>query len=227
MKLLGIAALVMAMAAPAWAQEAGGDSARGYVSGFGGAAWGGGNSTGSVLFEGGVRVAPHLMAFTNVGRFANLQGDLQPVLAADTTALSNQGVGVTATGTLPAWYGVGGLRAEFAANNHAVPYVLGAIGAARLHPTPQFTFTSGMLPDGTVPDVGTDITSTLASSGTLAAPASSTAFMTMLGGGVQISMMTHWAADIGYRYSRIAADTTLNATPLNTNVATFGVGYRF
>jgi opacity protein-like surface antigen len=33
--------------------------------------------------------------------------------------------------------------------------------------------------------------------------------------------------DASYRYSRIAADTTLSANPLNLNGMTFGVGYRF
>jgi opacity protein-like surface antigen len=42
-----------------------------------------------------------------------------------------------------------------------------------------------------------------------------------------IARQEHWTADIGYRYSRIAADTTLSATPFNTNVMTFGFGYRF
>jgi opacity protein-like surface antigen len=58
-------------------------------------------------------------------------------------------------------------------------------------------------------------------------PASSTAFMFSLGGGVQTLVAPHWIVDVGYRYSRIAADTTLSASPLNTNGLTFGVGYRF
>jgi opacity protein-like surface antigen len=46
---------------------------------------------------------------------------------------------------------------------------------------------------------------------------------------VQVPLVTRWVADVGYRYSRIAPDTTLSATAtaLNTNVITFGVGYRF
>ena len=51
--------------------------------------------------------------------------------------------------------------------------------------------------------------------------------MLMLGGGVQVPLVTRWVADVGHRYSRIAADTALSATALNTNVITFGVGYRF
>jgi len=214
-------------ATPVSAQETTPQDPAGYVSGFGGAAWTDGNSTGSVLFEGGVRVAPHLMAFTNVGRFADLRADLQPTLDGATTALANQGLVVTAGGSLPAWYGIGGLRAEIPTGARALPYVLGGVGAARLSPTPQFTFASGTMPDGSLPAVGTDITSTLLSTGTYTAPAASTEFMLMLGGGLQVPLVTRWVADVGYRYSRIAADTALSATALNTNVITFGVGYRF
>src|SRR5689334_1900014 len=161
-KVVGMAVAVVAIAAaPSMAQERSGQDPNGYVSGFGGAAWADGNSTGSVLFEGGVRVAPHLTAFGNIGRFANLQGDLQPTLDAATTAFSQQGLAVTGGGTLPAWYGLGGLRAEFPASAHALPYVLGGLGAARLNPTPQFAYASGILPDGAMPDVGADVTSTL------------------------------------------------------------------
>ena len=228
MKVLGMAVAIFALtAAPSIAQESGGEDPNGYVSAFGGPAWAAGNSTGSVLFEGGVRVAPHVMVFTNVGRFANLQRDLQPTLDATTTALSNQGLAVTAGGTLPAWYGVGGLRAEIPANAHVFPYLLGGIAAVRLNSVAKFTYASGTMPDGSTPALGTDVTSTLLSSGSFAAPPASTAFMLMLGGGVQVPLVPHWAVDVGYRYSRIAADSTLSASPLNTNVMTFGFGYRF
>ena len=84
---------VAAVAAPSFAQEKRVQDPNGYVSGFGGAAWADGNSTGSVLFEGGVRVAPHVTAFGNIGRFANLKGDLHPTLDAATTPLSRAGSG--------------------------------------------------------------------------------------------------------------------------------------
>ena len=227
--VIGLAVALVAIAAvPSFAQEVvDTTNAKGYVSGFAGAASAGGNSTGSVLLEGGARVAPHVMVFGNVGRFANLQADLQPTLDSTTNALNTEGVGVTGSGTLPAWYGIVGLRAEAPVSKHALPYVLGGIGTARLNPTPQFMFSSGALPDGTTPDVGTDVTSSLVSAGSITAPAASNAFMFTLGGGVQVPVVSRWAADVGYRYSRIAADTTLSAAALNTNVVTFGIGYRF
>ena len=122
---------------------------------------------------------------------------------------------------------LGGVRAEFPADRHAMPYVLGGLGTARLKPNEQFMFTNGALPDGTVPAVGTDVTSTLETSGMLLAPSSSNAFMYTLGGGVQLPVAQHWAADLGYRYSRIAADTALSSGALRTNAVTFGFGYRF
>jgi opacity protein-like surface antigen len=51
--------------------------------------------------------------------------------------------------------------------------------------------------------------------------------MFSLGGGMQVPVAPHWVADVGYRYSRIAADSTLSASALNANGMTIGVGYRF
>jgi len=211
---------------PALAQEARVPPTKGYMTLFGGTVWAG-DTTGSVIFEGGARVAPHVLAFGNIGRFNDLQTDLTPSLSAETATLSGEGLGVDGLGTLPAWYTLGGLRAEFPANRHALPYVLGGLGTARLKPNEQFMFTNGALPDGTVPAVGTDVTSTLETSGALLAPSSSNAFMYTLGGGVQLPVAQHWAADLGYRYSRIAADTALSSGALRTNAITFGFGYRF
>jgi len=222
-----VAAMLVGMTAvPVFAQDARGPATRGYVSLFGGTVWAG-DSTSSVIFEGGARVAPHVLAFGNIGRFKDLQTDLTPSLNAETAALSGEGLDVNAVGTLPAWYTLGGLRAEFPANRHALPYVLGGLGTARLKPNEQFMFANGALPDGTVPAAGTDITSTLETSGVLLAPSRTNAFMYTLGGGVQVPVAQHWAADLGYRYSRIAADTALSTGALGTKAMTFGFGYRF
>ena len=53
------------------------------------------------------------------------------------------------------------------------------------------------------------------------------ASMFTLGGGVQVPLASHWIADAGYRFSRLAADTTLSASALKSNGMTFGLGYRF
>lgn len=102
-----------------------------------------------------------------------------------TATLSGQGIDV---------------NGEFPANRHALPYVLGGIGTARLKPNEQFMFANGALPDGSVPATGADVTSTLETSGVLLAPARTNAFMYTLGGGVQVPVAQHWAADLGYRF---------------------------
>ena len=116
---------------------------------------------------------------------------------------------------------------EVPTNSRFMPYVLGGVGVAHLNPTAQFTFSSGTLPDGSTPAVGTDVTSAVTAAGNFTPPSASTAFMFTLGGGVQVPVAPHWVVDAGYRYSRIAADSTLSAVPVTTNGMTFGFGYRF
>jgi opacity protein-like surface antigen len=229
MKTLMIAAAVTVLAAaPLFAQENGAPDSRGYVSGLAGFATSVGHTTGDISIEGGVRVAPHVMVFGNLGRLTNLQGDLQPTLDATAAALAaNQGLGVVGGGSLPATYGLGGVRVEVPASSHVLPYVLGGLGVAHLSPQPQFTFASGTLPDGSTPAVGADVTTAITSPGLFTTPASENAFMWMLGGGVQVPVARHWTVDAGYRYSRIAADTTLGSSATNQNGMTFGFGYRF
>jgi opacity protein-like surface antigen len=226
------AAALVLTAAPLFAQEStaqkGWENAPGYVTAMGGFATATGNTTGDLLVEGGVRVAPHVMVFGDVGQLHDLTADLQPTLTNATTTLStNQGLSVIGGGTLPAWYGLGGVRVEIPTGGRLLPYALGGIGAARLTPNATFTFESGTMPDGSTPTVGQDVTGAIATSGAFTQPASSTAFMFTLGAGVQTLVAPHWVVDVGYRYSRLAADTTLSASPLNTNGLTFGVGYRF
>jgi opacity protein-like surface antigen len=228
MRTLIMAATVTVLtAAPLFAEEHGAQDPNGYVSGLGGFATSVGNSTGDMLVEGGVRIAPHVMVFADLGRLGNLQADLQPTLDSATTALSNQGLAVAASGSLPAWYGAGGLRAEMPISSRVMPYALGGIGLARLNPTAQFTFSSGTMPDGSTPAVGSDVTTAIVAAGAFTAPPASTALMFTLGSGVQVPVNLHWVFDAGYRYTHIAADSTLSASPLNANGMTFGLGYRF
>src|SRR4051794_24841008 len=148
----------MVTAAPLFAQEGGGPNAKGFITGLGGFASSLGETTGNVMVEGGVRIAPHVMIFGNGGRFGNLQADLQPTLDAATAALSaSQGLSVTGGGSLPAWYTTGGVRVEVPAGHRILPYVLGSVGVARLNPSAQFTFSGGTLPDRSTPEVGSDV----------------------------------------------------------------------
>jgi opacity protein-like surface antigen len=231
-----VAAAVIAMtaltAAPLFAQEhaqnGGWQDSAAYVTGLGGFQAATGSTTGDLLIEGGVRVAPHVMVFGDLGYFRNLQPDLTNSLNNTVASLQNtQGLAVTATGTLPALYSIGGVRVEIPASNLFLPYVFGGAGAAHLSPTQQFNFASGAMPDGSSPTIGQDVTTNLTTSGLFTPAVSSTAFMYTVGGGVLIPVASRWVVDAAYRYSRIAADQTLSASPLSTNGMTFGLGYRF
>src|SRR5262245_26633515 len=130
---------VVGVASPLLAQERPNSDPRGFITGFGGTTRALGNSTGNVQVEGGVRIAPHLMVFGNLGRFQDLHGDLQPTLDAAVASLSaDQGLDGTSTGTIPAWYGSTGLRASIPMRGPVSPYVLGGFGFARLNPKAEF-----------------------------------------------------------------------------------------
>ncbi len=213
--------LTLLTAAPLLAQ-----SERGYLNGAGGFTTTSETTSGDYLIEGGWRIAPNLMVFGNFGQFHNLQpSDAQPAVDT-TTGLLSTSLGLTVTGTarVPAVYSVGGLRYQIPMSSRFTPYVLGGVGFAHLSPTAEFTFASGTgtLPDGSTPTAGANVTAALVSAGDFTAPVSSTAFMYTLGGGVEVPVAAHWAADVGYRFSRIEADDPLNAQGL-----TFGFGYRF
>ena len=221
MKLIWMAAALVALtAAPSMAQQA----ERGYISAAGGFAVSPDTTSGNVLAEGGVRIAPHLSVFGNVGQFHDLQpSDVQPAVDATTASLSqSSGLDLVGNGRVPAWYSVGGLRFDVPTRGRVTPYALGGIGFARLSPTATFTYQSGTMPNGTTPSVGDDVTSEIVSAGAFTAPAASNSFMFTLGGGVAVPVARHWDVDAGYRYSRIDADA-----PINTQGMTFGFGYRF
>lgn len=220
MRAVLIAATVtMLTAAPLWAQNE-----RGYVTGIGGFAATPETTSGDVLGEAGVRIAPHVLIFGDLGQFHNLQpSDVQPAVDSTTALLSAaQGLSVTGIGRVPAWYSVGGVRYEIPMTGRVSPYLLGGIGFARLSPRAQFTYASGTLPDGSTPAPGTDVTAQIVTAGDFTVPPNTTAFMFTLGGGVEVPVTRHWAIDAGYRFSRVAAQS-----PLSANGATFGFGYRF
>src|SRR4029450_7710786 len=86
--LVLIATVSVVGARPLLAQERLNPDPRGFISGFGGTAKLLGNSTGNVQVQGGVRIAPHLMIFGNLGHFQDVHGDLQPTLDAAVASLS-------------------------------------------------------------------------------------------------------------------------------------------
>ena len=212
------AACLVCGAAPSLAQ-----SERAYVNVGGGIATSPDATSGDFVGEVGVRVARNLFAFADVGQFHNLQpSDVQPAIDATAAVLSAQGVTVTGTARVPAWQTIGGLRYMIPIHSAATPYVLGGAGFARLSPAAAFTYGSGALPGTTTPSVGDDVTSQLVSLGDFVQPAATNAFMWTVGGGVQVPVAPRVSVDVGYRVSRIAADT-----PVNAQSIVAGIGYRF
>jgi opacity protein-like surface antigen len=217
--VLGIVC-VAAAAAPAFAQSSQND--RAYVTVGGGMAISPDVTSGDVLGEVGMRVAPNLFVFGDLGQFHNLQPSLvQPSVDATDAALSATGLTVTGTGRVPALQVLGGVRYTIATRSTIAPYVLGAAGLARLSPTAQFIYGSGTLP-GSTPISGDDVTSQLVTLGDFTQPAATNAFMFSVGGGVQVPVAPRVSVDVGYRLSRIDADT-----PLNAHSIVAGIGYRF
>jgi hypothetical protein len=219
MKTLWIVVIAIAMTpALAFAQ-----TERAYVSGIGGFAITPDTTSRDVSAEAGVRIAPHLSLFADVGRFHNLQpSDVQDNVDLTTLASADAGLSVIGTGRVPAVYSVGGARYQTAAVGRVVPYVVGAVGVARLKPSARFTYSSGTLPDGSTPAVGDDVTTQLESAFDFSLPMPTNAFMATIGGGVEIPLARHWAVDADYRFARINADI-----PLNVQGATFGIACRF
>jgi hypothetical protein len=148
MKTLWIVVIAIVMApALAFAQ-----TERAYVSGIGGFAMTPDTTSGDVSAEAGVRVAPHLSLFADVGHFHNLQpSDVQDNVDLTTQASADTGLSVIGTGRVPAVYSIGGVRYQPAMHGRVAPYLLGGVGVAHLKPTARFTYSSGALPDGSTP----------------------------------------------------------------------------
>ena len=216
--LILIAACVAGCAQPALAQ---GD--RAYVNVAGGMAIAPDATSGNILGEVGVRVARNLFVFGDVGQIHNLQPSLvQPPIDAASAALAESGVTVTGTGRVPAWQTLGGVRYLIPTRTGLTPYVLGGAGVARLSPTAEFTYSSGALPDGSTAAPGDNVTSEVMLLGDFTQPAATNAFMFTIGGGVQMPVAPRLSVDVGYRVSRINAET-----PVNAHSIIAGVGYRF
>src|SRR3954471_18352333 len=181
MKIFLVAAALALIATPSYAQ---GSSV--YANLAGGFAVGPDGTSGDVLGEVGVRVAPHLSLFGNVGQFHNLQPSLvQPALDSTDATLGAGGLSVNGVAHVPAWYSMGGLRYRTPTVARLSPYVFGGIGVARLTPKAQFLYSSGTLVGSTnTPASGDDVTAQLVSLGDFTQPPASNAFMFAVGGGV-------------------------------------------
>ena len=218
MRMLMIALTVfMLSAASSYAQ-----TDRLYVGGTGGFASGPDGTSRDTFGEVGVRVAPRLFVFGDVGQIHNLQPSaFQPVVDGTTALLSGTGLSVVGTAREPAWYSLGGMRYEAPTLKRVSPYAFGGAGIARITPSGRFTYAAGTL-SGDTPAPGDDVTQQLTAMGDFTQPAATNALMLSLGGGVAVPVAGHLSVDVGYRYARIASDT-----PLHTQGATLGFGYRF
>ena len=217
-RVITVTAIMVLAAAPSFAQPV-----RGFVTGAGGFAVSPDTTSGDWLGEAGVRVAPHLFVFGDLGQFHNLQpSEVQPAIDTTTAMVSQSGLTVVGSGRVPATYGLGGLRFEVPTRSRFAPYVFGGVGMAHVAPTATFTYTSGPLPDNSTPAVGDDVTTQLETAGDFGAPAAQNKVMYSLGGGIEVPVARHWAIDAGYRFSRISTDT-----PVHAQGMTFGFGYRF
>jgi opacity protein-like surface antigen len=206
-------------AAPSMAQ-----TERGYVTGTAGFATDHDGTSADVLGEGGVRLAPHVLLFGNIGRFHNLQPSaVQPAVDQAVAALTSADgpVGLHGDPRVPAWYSTGGLRLDLPTHGRVTPYVLGGAGFAHIAPAAKFNLTGGVLPDSTS-IAGDDVTSQVIALGYFTQPAASNAFLSSFGGGIAIPLARHITADASYRFSHVATDT-----PVNAQGAAFGLGYRF
>jgi opacity protein-like surface antigen len=196
------------------------------ISGFGTA---GDQSTSHLGVDLGFHLKRHLLVFGEGAWLRNLQKGIQPMLFNTTTSIyANHTIGLTGTGTLPVWYGLGGLGIAGPTWGQWTPYALGGVGVARLDPTLHFTYNSGTIPgQTTAPAAGSDVTAALTSAGYFKAPLSSTARTFTAGGGIQLAFARHWIADGAYRYLQIGADSALASKAFSTNTLAVGLGARF
>lgn len=220
-----IAMVLAGLATPSLAQQPQVIQERGYVVGFGGAAF---TDVSSPLFGGGVgfNLGPAFEITGEVGRMM----DVTPTFTNEDLKLSEQGIiGLTGTSfeakaKVPTTYLTAGARWLLPTNSSIRPYVMGSGGVAWLRPEPSFTF------------AGTDITSfVLEDDAMKTAFADQTRPLASIGGGVKMTVNRHLVADIAYRYSRIFisqdylqdTESPTHHSGININRVFAGIGYQF
>ena len=217
------------MASPALAA-----SEHGYVEGTGGiqgstaATFTGSTNSGSGGAQIGVRLAPHLFAIGELGRFKSLE-PAAVALSVDNAIAdlsTNSGVDVAGNTHMGASYGFGGLRVQWKTLHHVAPFAAAGIGAAHLTPKTTLRYIDGSLPgsdpSATMPDVGADVTTQMITAGAFAQPAASTSAVFSGSAGLTFDLARHVTADAAYRLTRIGSSTAIT-----NQGAVFGVGLRF
>jgi len=216
-------ALILTIAILVWGSAAYAQEPRAYVEGTAGFSSLTGGTTGNATGEIGIRVAPRVMLFGNVGRMHDAESSaLQSSFNDAITALAANDLTATGTVRTPLWYSLGGARINLANRSAIMPYVFGAVGFAHLAPSVRFLYDGGTTLTGDTATLGDDITGQVETNGFFTAPATTTGLMLRTGGGVQVPLGKHLLGNVGYSVSRISADN-----PLHAQDVTFGVGVKF
>ena len=216
-------ALILTIAILGWGSAAYAQEPRAYVEGTAGFSSLTGGTTGNATGEIGIRVAPRVMLFGNVGRMHDAESSaLQSSFNDAITALAANDLTATGTVRTPLWYSLGGARINLANRSAIMPYVFGAVGFAHLAPSVRFLYDGGTTLTGDTATLGDDITGQVETNGFFTAPATTTGLMLRTGGGVQVPLGKHLLGNVGYSVSRISADN-----PLHAQDVTFGVGVKF
>ena len=217
-KVLMFALAAIVRGSAAYAQET-----HGYVQGAGGFSRSTGVDTGNATGEVGFRVAPNIVVFGNIGRFADMESSaLQSSVDSAVNTLAANDLLVTGTTRNPAWYSLGGARIELGKNSRVTPYAFGGVGVAHLNPSAKFLYVSGTPLSGNDTAAGADVTADVVSNGLLTQPVSTTDLMLRPAGGVEIPLGKHLLGNVGYSVSRISADS-----PVHAQDVIFGMGIKF
>jgi opacity protein-like surface antigen len=216
---------ILTLVATLWTTAAYAQEPRGYVEGNGALSrLTGSTSSAELSGEVGVKVAPNVVLFGNIGNlrdahWSSLQTSVDSTVS---TLSSDDGLTATATAKVPTWYSMGGARIQFPNHSAVTPYVFGGIGFARMNPSVRFLYQDGTTLSGNPANVGDDITADIVSSGLFTTPARTTSLMLRTGAGLQVPISKHLLGNIGYSVSRISADT-----PIHAQDFTFGLGIKF
>lgn len=212
LKLLPVM-MLLALPAVAGAQEA----PNGYVVGSLGSARGA-ETDSAYAGLGAWRVNHGLELFGEIGRMRNAIGeDLRDQLAASEEAIRafnerafHSEFPIVYEARVPAWYGLGGVRARGPAAGPLRTYVEGGAGTARLDPQVHLTINGERLDAEVAAITG------------LGEGRQQLAFLAGGGGGLAVEAWKHIRIEGGYRYMRLFGDAKTNINRVHV-----GAGWTF
>jgi len=189
----------------------------GFIQGLGGATFGDETSStvgGMVAFT----VAPNVQVTAEIGRMQNVMPESFEASLLDAAQrtrdffflASGQSQPVTLRASVPALYGMFGVRGWIPTNFAVQPYVDAGVGFANV------------MPDVEMRLGGRDVTRDALDFGILADPDDEIEPLVGIGGGILVPIVDGLAADVGYRYQRV-----FTGNGVNVNRVTLGLAYRF